>query len=341
MNTRSTILAVVGALLVATVAGCTNKEAAVRPDDAPLGAGGVGAAGSAGAGGSDTKAGAGGASAAGSAGSGGDAGNAGAAGGAGAAGSAGGKPAPTSCKQGRPGPEMVLVPKPGGAFCIDKTEVQRKHYAEFLKAVGEKPAKDGPECADNTTYWPAVGPKLCADNLPPDDPKFPDAVINCIDWCDARAFCQWAGKRLCTSSPAGVTSGDPSAAGEWNLACSNGGKTKFPYGDAYEPARCQDNKAAKPTDGATAIEPGVLKDCRGLEAPYDQLVDMSGSTRELTASCWTKGNETFCLGLGGANDDGISAISGDYSARLGCWTPVDLQSVQASPQTGVRCCADD
>ena len=341
MNTGLTRTTAVGAaLLVATVASCTSREATVRPDNAPLGAGGVGAAGAGAGAGGDAQAGSGGAGAAGTGAGSGSGGAAGASGGGGAAGGGGAKPPPTSCKQGRPGPEMVLIPKPGGAFCIDKTEVQRKHYAEFLKAVGEKPAKDGPECADNLSYRPVAGDHACPDSLPAENPPFPDAAVNCIDWCDARAFCRWAGKRLCTSSPAGVTSGDPSAAGEWNLACSNGAKTRFPYGDAYEPGRCHDNKGGLPDKGATAFEPGLAKDCRGAEAPYDQLLDMSGGEHELTNGCWEKGAETFCLAFGGGLGDGASQIL-DTSDRLGCWTPVDLMSVQATGQTGIRCCADD
>jgi hypothetical protein len=42
--------------------------------------------------------------------------------------------------------------------------------------------------------------------------------VNCVDWNQATAFCDWAGGRLPTDD-------------EWSAEASNGGKRKFPWGD--------------------------------------------------------------------------------------------------------------
>jgi hypothetical protein len=109
----------------------------------------------------------------------------GAGGGAGAAGSAGGGGLVAFCPAG-PGPEMVAIQTPTGWYCMDSTEVSEDHYATFIDT---SPATAGqPEvCAWNDTY---VG-----FNVEPYERS--DRPRTWIDWCDARAYCAWAGKRLC------------------------------------------------------------------------------------------------------------------------------------------------
>lgn len=61
----------------------------------------------------------------------------------------------------------------------------------------------------------------------------------CVDFCDAIAFCKWAGKRLCGSLDAPkntllesdeLVEVAASIRFEWADACTQGGKTKWPYG---------------------------------------------------------------------------------------------------------------
>ena len=235
---------------------------------------------------------------------------------------------------------MVLVPKPGGAFCIDKTEATRQHYAEFLKSAGEKPTDTRADCKDDTTHRPFFAPKACTDNSTPLEPKFPTLAIACVDWCDARAFCEWAGKRLCEVAPAGITKNDAGKAAEWNLACSGGGKTEFPYGDTYEPGRCRDKTAGLPVDGMSTLAPDTAPRCTADVSPYDQLRDMSGGLYEWAAGCHKRENGTDidCPAMGGSFADGPP---GTDSERLGCWKPFDFYITQPGSLVGIRCCADD
>ena len=90
----------------------------------------------------------------------------------------------------------TLVPVANGLFFIDATEVTVAQYAEFLTAkAGDVSGQPQDVCGWNSTYEPAALP---------DPPNFPASNI---DWCDARAYCEWAGKHLCRR----VGSADPVA----------------------------------------------------------------------------------------------------------------------------------
>jgi sulfatase modifying factor 1 len=228
----------------------------------------------------------------GSAGNGGSAGagNGGVAGASGNAGSGGGGgQTPKACPVNLEGPPMIEIPKPdGGFYCMDRSEVPSEDYAVFL-ASNPSSSGQASACAWNTTFQPDVT-NACTSQAGAYDPQLrPRSPVSCVDWCDAKRYCEWAGKHLCgaigggTNPPSQFADASQS---EWYRACSKGGTRKYPYGDSYEPASCVglDNSGVHPNAVANAIA------CEGGE---DGLFDMSGNVAE-----W----EDSCNGNAGAND---------------------------------------
>src|SRR5262249_10857426 len=140
------------------------------------------------------------------------------------------------CPAHLPGPSLAKVESSLGPYCIDSTEVTNAHYQAFFDAQGGAsavPRIGFPGCDTVATLrpdvptWPVEG----AQNLP----------VGRANWCQAAAYCQWAGKRLC-----GKIGGGPlldqfkneANVAQWFNACSHGGALAFPYGNTYEPGRC-------------------------------------------------------------------------------------------------------
>ncbi len=203
---------------------------------------------------------------------------------------------------------MVLVDAGGLFFCIDSTEVRNDAYDEFLKGTdgGNPAALDGGAadgCAGNTTFARA--------GAVPDAASLPVAQI---DWCDAHAFCAWAGKRMCGKQVA-----NDASTGEWFAACTNGGTKTFPYGNDYDASACNDNNSS-------ATKPVGTPTCQG---GVNGLFDMNGNVTELVDNC----TGAFCSGMGGY-------FFAPAVPASGCATAKDYAKSDTDPGIGFRCCAD-
>lgn len=244
----------------------------------------------------------------------------------------------TGCPSGK-GPAMVSV----GTFCVDTTEVTQAQYAEFVSAKGSdttgQPTK---ECDWNTSYQPAffstgtpeANSTGCNIYTPYDPTKRPTFPVSCVDWCDARAFCAWAGKRLCGALGGGPLDpfygpADPTAA-EWPFVATNGGTDTSQYGSYGVDAKC--------VVGPVPIEPVKNRpDCHGKPAPYDVVFDLSGNVAEFADDCdpgWggPGGPTAQCAAHGGGAGSPISAAQ---------WSSVKKVSRNAvGAQVGFRCCAN-
>jgi formylglycine-generating enzyme required for sulfatase activity len=300
-----------------------------EPDGGAAGAGTGGMAGAGGAGGQ-----AGGMGGAGTGGMGGMGGEA-----TGGAGGMGGSPQ-VSCPATGKGPAMVLIPGPNGVdYCIDATEVSVEHYDAWLS---DAPSVDGQasECdAWNTTFMPSTDDNNFCNyyNYPNFVMNYAKSPIRCVDWCDAAAFCKWAGKRLCGAIGGGPGSSnkptDPNE-NEWYRACSEAGMREYPYGDAYNNKAC----IGIDYDGSTMFDPakdfphdvGSTDSCQG---GYLGLLDMSGNIEEWEGSCnGSNGNGDACLTRGGSYVE----TAGD----LACSRNVAPTRDTAAITIGFRCCAD-
>jgi len=218
-----------------------------------------------------------------------------------------------------PGPVMLSA----GSFCIDSTEVTSTDYIAFFAAVG---GASGAVTRPDGCHWKTTNATGCSNG-----PAFP---IGCVDWCDAFAYCAWAGKRLCGSVEDGGVLPFPFAGvnteSEWSAACSPTGEP-YPYGASFQPGAC-DTKLADggPAPGAVAV--GSLPKCVG---GIPGLFDMAGNVEEWIDSC----NDVD----GGPKDpchEGGDSFAFKQTGVARCDNADSDERDLQDPSVGFRCCAD-
>lgn len=203
------------------------------------------------------------------------------------------------------GPAMVEA----GAVCIDSTEVTVAQYARFLDAdagLALQPAG----CAWNTSMTPTPWP------LAPGSEQLPVTGVN---WCQAYAFCAWAGKHLCGSVSGGALHpdlGNDPRYDAWYHACSANGERTYPYGSTYSPSACS----------ATIVPVASSPECVG---PVPGLYDMSGNAGEWLDSCFAAtGPDDICIARAATNEpDNGACTGGTAPPRNGAFSYI-----------GIRCC---
>lgn len=196
---------------------------------------------------------------------------------------------------------MVLVELGCGSYCIDATEVTRGAYDAFVAAA---PSTEGqPEgCAFNKSFAPSCP----VGGTPSSDPSLP-AV--CVDFCDAAAYCKWAGKKLCTGME------QPQQPGRWEEAC-------LATVGSESPTVCN-------TSGGKLHAAGS-GDCAGDAPPLSSLHDMIGNAAEWVDDCFVEEGVRYCLTMGGgAQSVGARCVGGLYD-----------ELPYSDPLLGFRCCAD-
>jgi formylglycine-generating enzyme len=210
-------------------------------------------------------------------------------------------------------------------FLIDATEVTVADYAGFA-ALDFHPIVLSSPC-----LW-----KLQVEWFRPDDwdqqleGDF-DNPVRGVDWCDAEAYCKWAGKRLC-----GVVGGGPAkleqlidAPNEWHRACSDGGVSSWPYGNNYKKHACNGLD-----QGIADITPvASFADCVG---GVEGLFDMSGNLWEWTNACGEDPGaehwEQDCQRRGGSFHSSKDVLRCSVDSRR--------HRGYRDSSTGIRCCAD-
>jgi sulfatase modifying factor 1 len=210
------------------------------------------------------------------------------------------------------GPSMVRIAVDAGSYCIDSTEVTVGQYDAFLAA--DSGGNAPPACAGNLTLQPNC--------------TFPSSgvPIACVDWCDAYAFCQWAGKVLCgrigggsvTFSGADFVNPEEDA---WFAACSAEGTRTFPYGNGFQSGVCN-------LGSVGTVPVGSETGCVG---GYPGIFDMSGNVWEFEDACQTPttGLSDLC------NWRGESYAS---TTTTGCGDYVYATRDSMGSDLGFRCC---
>jgi formylglycine-generating enzyme len=228
-----------------------------------------------------------------------------------------GSDAPTSpgACPGTGGPIGVQVRTVTGTFCIDRTEVTRAQYNEFLR-TNPSTADQPSECARNTSFGPLT------------TPDGPDTPVGNVDWCDAKAFCRWAGKRLCGKIGGGSlhTSEVRGAnVSQWTAACSADATRAYAYGASYDPLAC--NGRARGLDSVVAV--ASLAACEG---GFPGIFDLSGNVSEWEDACEELGTPSArCVFRGGD----FTETSETLSCAAMWKQPIDYQQ----DYIGFRCCS--
>jgi formylglycine-generating enzyme required for sulfatase activity len=157
--------------------------------------------------------------------------------------------------------DVVLTP-----YAMDLTPVTNAQYAEFLKASGYKPKEPN----NFVKHW--------RDGTPPAGQG--DHPVVYVDLNDARAYAQWAGKRLPTEE-------------EWQFAAQGTDSRPYPWG----------NTEPKPQDdlcngfGASTTP---VKQFPAGRSPFG-LYDLCGNTWEWTESERADGVNRFAILRGGSH----------------------------------------
>ncbi|MEY2936474.1 MAG: hypothetical protein RL033_7223 [Pseudomonadota bacterium] len=212
------------------------------------------------------------------------------------------------------GPALLPV---GGVFLIDATEVTVAQYRQFLTAKNGDVSGQVAACTWNQSYFEEVA--FEPDNQP----------IAMVDWCDAYAYCAWAGKRMCGRVGGGPTTTtelqDPTL-NQWYLACGG------PNGNLYS---TDDRTGCNLSNGFSNIAP--VATYPGCEGYYPGIFDLRGNVWEWIDDCETStGPDDVCAPMGGSTITNDSANCDYYGDTTGEETWHRSDKILYA---GFRCCA--
>ena len=176
------------------------------------------------------------------------------------------------------GPALVPV----GNYFIHATEVTVSQYGAFLRAKNGDVSGQSAVCSWNQSYWDY-------DSHPIMEPA--NQPIAWVDWCDAAAYCSWAGMRLCGR----IGGGSIGRADVFNVAL-----------DQWYVACGGPNGGVHPNDNPVCNSSGGINDVAdvatfpGCEGYWPGLFDMEGNLAEWVDGCdGNTGASDLCYLMGG------------------------------------------
>jgi serine/threonine-protein kinase len=179
------------------------------------------------------------------------------------------------------------------AFYMDTNLVTNRKYFDFMRATG----------ATAPSYW--------IDRQPPE--RAADHPVVDISWDEARAYAQWAGKRLPTSA-------------EWQKAARGADGLAYPWGKNFDPLRCNTSESGIGDLTAAGRYP------RGV-SPYG-CYDMIGNVLQ-----WCQ--DSSSASPEGPDNRAVCGVScKEPGAASGCWRVEFRKRSLRNRATGFRCAAD-
>ena len=200
--------------------------------------------------------------------------------------------------------DVVLAP-----YAMDLTVVTNARFAEFLKTSGYHPKVT----ANFLKHWINDAPPPGMENHP----------VVYVDLNDARAFAQWAGKRLPTEA-------------EWQFAAQGTDERKFAWG----------NQQPKPNDDrCNGFGPDTtpVKQFPAGRSPFG-LYDMCGNTWEWTESERSDGVNRFAILRGGSHYQAQGSNwymdGGPREVSFACKYLLQWPGLDRYATVGFRCAVD-
>lgn len=213
---------------------------------------------------------------------------------------------------------LIKITRAEGDYSVEAYEVRQAQYQLFLRAKAGDTSGQSAECAANSSFLP----QLLWDPI-----GIPNRPVVGIDWCDAKAYCEWAGRRLCgglggtrlTTAADGVSP----AKSQWEFACTKGGTQPFPYGTTGDVSACVLSKGVSGHSESVGTDPKCVGGTEGL-------YDMVGNVSEWVDACDPDGGA--CAIVGGSWHSGEAPVQCNlYFLGVNYTYANDL---------GFRCCND-
>ena len=169
------------------------------------------------------------------------------------------EPAPSDSIKGGP---SVLIELDGDSYHLDMFEVTNEEYALFLNERGNR--------QEEGVYWVELRSRFALieekEGIFAAKDSFETHPVVEVSWHGARAYCEWAGKRLPTQR-------------EWRYACEGSEELKYPWGEAFEQGYA--NIYGHKYDGYVRTSPvGTFPEGA---SPFG-IMDMAGNVWEWTQS---------------------------------------------------------
>jgi len=200
---------------------------------------------------------------------------------------------------------MVRLPE---GYCIDSTEVTRAQYQAWLD-TNPSTANQIADCAWNTSFTPDFPCGVYNYVCQTDCANHPRA---CVDWCDAYAYCQAVGKRLCGRIGGGSNAFDDydrRDLSQWYSACSSHGTFEYCYGNTADDQVCWGPN--HPYTSLMTVPVGSMSGCQSPLPAYAGVFDLSGNVSEWEDSCNGPGESAKCRVRGGAGASGSLTCASD------------------------------